>query len=529
MQQQTAHLAGDQRVKFFTGRLWSHLFGRTSGRRRPTAGHRAGRLASLILSGVFALSGASASLAQTTLLSETLRTGSCPSGWTGVTITWTTAASGYARFTATSSTLTTPSFNASAHASVDVELSVAKYGSGTDGPITVEYSLDGGTSWNTAGNSGTPTGTTYVNSKVTINSVSANMKVRFNRVNSPSEKRLRDVVIKGIGSAPSCPSYWHTLYNRGTPHATYYLGDKLTNQFEFAVNQDTTGWTVDYGLGTNTSGSGWTWRTADWSREVGSDRYWKAKQNEHQFDSVGNWYYAGQFIQGSCIYYADADREATTGGGLSATNYFLVNALNNPGNQSATAAGTSQINLSWSRWNPGSGSKSVLIVRKAGSAVTWSPTQGTGYTDGQDVGGGHTVLRGSLGADSLSDTGLSAGTTYYYKIYSENWGYYSAGVTASVITVCAAPATPTASSVTSSGFTVNWSATTGAASYRLDVATDSSFTTFVSGYNDLTVSGTSQAITGLSASTTYYVRIRAVNAGGTSANSGTLTQATAAP
>ena len=43
MQQQTAHLAGDQRVKFFTGRLWSHLFGRTSGRRRPTAGHRAGR------------------------------------------------------------------------------------------------------------------------------------------------------------------------------------------------------------------------------------------------------------------------------------------------------------------------------------------------------------------------------------------------------------------------------------------------------------------------------------------------------
>ena len=43
MQQQTAHLAGDERVKFFTGRLWGHLFGRTSGRRRPTAGHRAGR------------------------------------------------------------------------------------------------------------------------------------------------------------------------------------------------------------------------------------------------------------------------------------------------------------------------------------------------------------------------------------------------------------------------------------------------------------------------------------------------------
>ncbi|NDE18799.1 fibronectin type III domain-containing protein, partial [bacterium] len=81
-------------------------------------------------------------------------------------------------------------------------------------------------------------------------------------------------------------------------------------------------------------------------------------------------------------------------------------------------------------------------------------------------------------------------------------------------------------SVTASGFTVNWTAVTGASSYRLDIATDSGFTSFVSGFSNLTVSGTSQAVTGLSAATAYYARVRTVNSGGTSANSQTGNQAT---
>jgi hypothetical protein len=92
----------------------------------------------------------------------------------------------------------------------------------------------------------------------------------------------------------------------------------------------------------------------------------------------------------------------------------------------------------------------------------------------------------------------------------------------------AAPATPTASDVTGSGFTVNWTAVEGATGYRLDVATDAQFASFVEGFEDLAVTGTSREVGGLAAETTYYVRLRAVNAEGTSNNSGTLTQATGA-
>ena len=64
--------------------------------------------------------------------------------------------------------------------------------------------------------------------------------------------------------------------------------------------------------------------------------------------------------------------------------------------------------------------------------------------------------------------------------------------------------------VASHSFIANWSGVTGATSYRLDVSTTSSFSTYVPGYQNLNVGNvTRRIVTGLNPSTAYYFRVRA--------------------
>lgn len=62
--------------------------------------------------------------------------------------------------------------------------------------------------------------------------------------------------------------------------------------------------------------------------------------------------------------------------------------------------------------------------------------------------------------------------------------------------------------------TLSWNASTGATSYRLQVATNQTFTSVV--FDDLTITAIYKMVTGLSYSTTYYWRINASNSYGTS-------------
>jgi Fibronectin type III domain len=82
---------------------------------------------------------------------------------------------------------------------------------------------------------------------------------------------------------------------------------------------------------------------------------------------------------------------------------------------------------------------------------------------------------------------------------------------------------------TRSSFMASWQSVEGAIGYRLDVATDSSFSNYVNGYRDLDVgSTTGRVVTALSPGTTYYYRVRAYNATGTSSSSDVATASTTA-
>src|SRR5439155_560993 len=74
------------------------------------------------------------------------------------------------------------------------------------------------------------------------------------------------------------------------------------------------------------------------------------------------------------------------------------------------------------------------------------------------------------------------------------------------------PAAPTAlkaTNETASSFTANWTSVTGATGYRLDVSTNSSFTSYVPPYQNFDVGNTtSYNVTGLGANTFYYYRFQ---------------------
>ena len=69
-------------------------------------------------------------------------------------------------------------------------------------------------------------------------------------------------------------------------------------------------------------------------------------------------------------------------------------------------------------------------------------------------------------------------------------------------------------------FTAHWGSVSDAIDYRLDVSTSNTFATYVPGYQNVSVGNViSYPVTGLSAHTTYYYRVRAYNGCATSSNS----------
>jgi uncharacterized protein (TIGR02145 family) len=91
----------------------------------------------------------------------------------------------------------------------------------------------------------------------------------------------------------------------------------------------------------------------------------------------------------------------------------------------------------------------------------------------------------------------------------------------------AAPVATAGSGAALTQIHANWNTVTGATSYTLDVSTASDFSSFVTGYNNLSVGNVlTYTISGLTNSTPYYYRVRAISVCGVSGNSNTITYAT---
>ena len=177
------------------------------------------------------------------------------------------------------------------------------------------------------------------------------------------------------------------------------------------------------------------------------------------------------------------------------------------------------------------GTPSALAATDVGDnyfTANWSASAGaTWYRIDVSTDGFATMLNGYnnllVVGTWTSVLGLLPGTSYSYRIRAENpSGISPNSASVSILTLPAAPVALSATSISGSSFTANWGSSASAVSYRLDVSQDN-FTTFLPGFNNLLVSGTSQVVSNLPAVTTWKYRVRAVNSTGASANSNAVT------
>ena len=180
-----------------------------------------------------------------------------------------------------------------------------------------------------------------------------------------------------------------------------------------------------------------------------------------------------------------------------------------PTGLSATASGTTAINLSWSA--PASTGGSAIT----GYKIEVSSNGGSSWTN--------LVANTSNTTTTYAHTGLAAGTTRHYRVSAINTnGAGTASNVDSATTGATAPGAPTGLTATASGTTainLSWSApgSTGGSAitgYRIEVSSNggSSWTNLVANTSN---ANTTYAHTGLTAGATRHYRVSAINTNGT--------------
>jgi fibronectin type 3 domain-containing protein len=163
-------------------------------------------------------------------------------------------------------------------------------------------------------------------------------------------------------------------------------------------------------------------------------------------------------------------------------------------------------------WNTSAGATGYQLYRSTSASGTYSD-----------------VYSGTATSDQ--DGSLNTGATYYYEVVATNGSLSSApSSVVSGTTLPVAPNTPVLVASTPRQITVNWTVTTGAATYNLYYKATSQVTTSSYDAEVTGLTGTSTTVSSLADDTTYYFILTGVNAtGGEGAASAAGLSATTAP
>ncbi len=177
-------------------------------------------------------------------------------------------------------------------------------------------------------------------------------------------------------------------------------------------------------------------------------------------------------------------------------------------------------------------------VNANANSTTASFDYGTTISYGTNIAADQSPVTGTSNtAISKTISSLGTNTLYHYRAKGANSAGTTNGSDVTFTTLSNAPTVGTGNSITSTGFTANWTAPTNDGSetytFTVEVDDDNAFGSVNATYSSISSGTTSQAVTGLSSGTTYYFRVKAVNAGGNSAwssvSSGVTTNSAVAP
>lgn len=297
------------------------------------------------------------------------------------------------------------------------------------------------------------------------------------------------------GRSPAT-TYYYKIKAEGNPDSAWSSVENATTAPSGLAAAATSNSAINLtwtGNGSNAAIHGYTYACAANSAFTGASYNWVADNDSASASKTG--------LSTATTYWFKVRAEGTSSDAFDSPYGTVVTTTTTPASLGASVVSSSQINLSWTGNSGNSNIQGYTIAYATNSSFSGAVYQ---YVSG-------------AGAASLSNTGLYAGTTYYYKIKAEGTSdAYDSAFTSYITatTTGAAPNAPSglsASVVSSSQINLSWTDNSSdETGFEIKRATDSGFTQNVVWIGN--IQGTSYSNTGLSASTTYYYKVRAEGA-----------------